>query len=30
VISLLLLLLAFGARRRFGSKPDMTMPAVES
>jgi GABA permease len=29
VISLGLLLLAFGARRRFGGKPDMAMPATE-
>jgi GABA permease len=29
VMSLGLLLLAFGARRRFGGKPDMEMPAVE-
>jgi GABA permease len=29
VISLGLLLLAFGARRRFGGKPDMETPAVE-
>jgi GABA permease len=29
VISLGLLLVAFGARRRFGGKPDMAMPATE-